>query len=96
MPSYRAPLRDLRFVLHEVFGAGVHFAAWPAHADIDADMVDAILDEAGKFASEVVLPLNAVGDAQGCRFDPGDGSVTTPPGFRLAYQRFTAGGRVCR
>ena len=85
-------MRDLRFVLHEVFDAGGHFAGWPAHADVDAATVDAILDEAGKFASQVVLPLNAVGDAQGCCFDPADGSVATPSGFKAAYEQFTAGG----
>jgi len=85
-------LRDLRFVLHEVFDACGHFAGWPAHADVDAATVDAILEEAGKFASEVVLPLNAVGDAQGCRFDPANGSVRTPTGFKAAYEQFAAGG----
>ena len=80
MPSYAPPLRDVRFVLDRLLDL-----------DVDADLVDAILTEAGRFAAEVVAPLNPVGDRVGCQRNP-DGSVTTPPGFREAYAQYRDSG----
>ena len=69
MPSYTPPLRDMQFVLHELLGVVDQFKALPRHADIDADTFNAVLEEGGKFASEVLAPLNAVGDEEGCTLD---------------------------
>ena len=65
MPIYKTPLRDMRFVMFELLDAEREFKAMPAHADLDADTVNAVLEEAAKFAEQVVFPLNAVGDIQG-------------------------------
>lgn len=92
MPSYRPPLRDLAFVLHEVLDAGTAFKAMPAHADLDDDTLQAVLAEAGRFCAEVVAPLNRAGDREGCRLDPASHQVTTPAGFADAYRQYVAGG----
>jgi len=92
MPSYTPPLRDMRFVLHEVFDVVAALKALPAHAEIDAETIDAVLEEGGKFASEVLAPLNAVGDVEGCKLDPATHEVTTATGFRAAYQTYVEGG----
>jgi hypothetical protein len=65
MPTYTPPLRDMQFVMHEVLKVCDDFKAMPRHADIDAETIDAVLEEAGKFASEVALPLNISGDTEG-------------------------------
>lgn len=91
MAIYRAPLRELQFVLHEVLDAPAVWAALPRYAELDADLVDAVLEEGGKIACEVLLPLNRSGDEQGCQFQPG-GVVTTPDGFKAAYQQFREAG----
>ncbi|MGB1581115.1 MAG: acyl-CoA dehydrogenase N-terminal domain-containing protein, partial [Nevskiales bacterium] len=82
MPVYSPPTRDMQFVLHEMLDVENAFKAMPAHEDIDADMVNQIIEEAGKFCSEVVFPLNQSGDEEGCRFN--NGEVTTPKGFKEA------------
>ena len=92
MPSYQAPLRDMQFVLHELLDVTSDFAAMPAHQDLDADTVNAVLDEAGKFASEVLTPTNMVGDSQGCVLDRATHEVRTPDGFKAAYEQYCAGG----
>ena len=92
MPSYTPPLRDLQFVLHDVLRAGDVYRSLPPHAEIDAPTIDAILEEGGKFASEVVAPLNRGGDEEGCRLVPATNEVHTPAGFREAYARFVEGG----
>ena len=92
MPSYTPPLRDMRFVLHEVLGVVDEFKQLPAHAEVDAETIDAVLEEAGKFASEVLAPLNAVGDAEGCTLDREARTVRTPKGFKEAYATFVEGG----
>src|SRR5512140_1571467 len=89
MSSYSAPLKDMRFVIKELVGLGP-ISAMPECADVTADLVDAVLDEAGKFASEVLDPLNCSGDREGARF--AEGNVIAPQGFRQAYQQFIAGG----
>ncbi|MCW5725139.1 MAG: acyl-CoA dehydrogenase C-terminal domain-containing protein [Maricaulaceae bacterium] len=90
MPSYRAPVRDYRFLLHEVLDLS-QYANLPGFADAPADLIDAILDEAAKLAEGVLAPLNRVGDTEGCK-RAGDGSVTTPKGFKDAYKQFSEGG----
>ncbi len=89
MPSYNAPLRDMRFVMDEVFDFAGSYAA---HGLTDAtpDLVDAVLEESAKFASEVLAPLNRTGDEEGCHFE--DGVVTTPKGFKEAYQQYVENG----
>ena len=92
MPVYNPPLRDMQFVMHEVLGITDDFKAMPRHAEVDADTVNAILEEGGKFASEVLLPLNRVGDEEGCRLDRETHEVKTPTGFKAAYAQYVEGG----
>ena len=92
MPAYTPPLRDLRFVLHELLDVTQALKALPAHADIDAETIDAVLEEGGKFAAEVLFPLNASGDAQGCTLDKATHEVTAPAGFKEAYAKYVEGG----
>jgi alkylation response protein AidB-like acyl-CoA dehydrogenase len=92
MAHYTPPLRDLQFVLHELFDMTAEFAQIPAYADFDADTVNAVLEEGGKFASEVVFPLNLSGDAEGCSLDKASHDVTAPSGFKEAYAQYVAGG----
>ena len=91
MPSYTPPLRDMKFVLHEMLNVEMHLKQLPPHADIDADTIDSVLEEGGKFCAEVLAPLNSIGDREGCTFHK-DGSVTTPKGFKEAYQQFIEAG----
>ncbi len=88
--TYRAPLRDMRFVLERVLQAPASWAACPAFAELDADTAAAVLEEAARFASEVLQPLNAVGDREGCTLQA-DG-VHTPAGFAATYAAFVQGG----
>ena len=92
MPSYVPPLRDMRFVLHEVLDAVGVLKSLPAHADVDAETIDAVIEEAGKFASQVLAPLNPVGDAEGCKLDAATHEVRTPTGFKEAYAKYVEGG----
>ncbi|MEO9066612.1 MAG: acyl-CoA dehydrogenase family protein, partial [Caldimonas sp.] len=92
MPTYHPPLRDMRFVLHEVFDVVGTLKTLPAHADVDADTIDAVLEEGGKFASEVLAPINASGDEQGCTLDKATHEVTPPKGFKAAYEKYVEGG----
>ncbi|WP_342246785.1 acyl-CoA dehydrogenase C-terminal domain-containing protein [Pseudomonas sp. OTU5201] len=93
MPQYCAPLRDLRFVLHEVFDAPSIWARLPALAErVDADTADAILEEAAKVTGQLIAPLNRSGDEEGAQWQ--DGVVTTPTGFKQAYTTYIEGGWV--
>ena len=92
MPSYTPPLRDMQFVLHELLEVANDFKQIPNYADIDADTVNAVLEEGGKFAAEVTFPLNVSGDTQGCSIDQASHAVTTPKGFKEAYAKYIAGG----
>ena len=92
MPSYTPPLRDMQFVMHELLHVTDDFKAIPRHADIDAQTIDAVLEQAGKFATEVIFPLNISGDTQGCSIDQATHEVTAPKGFKQAYAQFVQGG----
>jgi len=89
MAEYLAPLRDMAFVLHEIAGLE-RIAQLPGCEEASADVVEAILAEAARFAGEVLSPLNRVGDRTGARCH--DGAVAMPPGFGEAYRQFAAGG----
>ena len=92
MPVYNPPLRDMQFVLHELLDVSSALQAMPKHADVDPDTINAVLEEGGKFAAEVVFPLNISGDAQGCKLDRDTHEVTPPDGFKAAYDQYVAGG----
>ena len=92
MPTYKAPVEDVKFLLNDVFHME-RYGNMPGFADASPDVVAAILEEAAKFAEEVVTPLNRVGDLESCTRHP-DGSVTTPKGFKEAYRQMIDGGWV--
>ena len=92
MPQYTPPLRDMQFVLHELIDVTATFREIPAHADVDVDTVNAILEEGGKFAAQVVFPLNRSGDEEGCTLDKSTHEVRTPAGYRAAYAQYVEGG----
>ncbi|UVM23703.1 acyl-CoA dehydrogenase C-terminal domain-containing protein [Pseudomonas wadenswilerensis] len=93
MPEFNAPLRDMRFVLHEVFHGPALWARLPALAErVDADTATAILEEAAKITGQLLAPLNRSGDEQGVAFEAG--AVRTPDGFRQAWQTYRDGGWV--
>ncbi|MDP1612200.1 MAG: acyl-CoA dehydrogenase [Sulfuritalea sp.] len=89
--TYSAPLADMRFLLQEVAGLS-EIAQLPGCEEATPDLVDAVLEEAGKFAAGVLAPLNSVGDRESCRLE--DGKVVTPPGWSEAYKAFAEGGWV--
>jgi alkylation response protein AidB-like acyl-CoA dehydrogenase len=89
MPSYKAPLSDIRFVLHDYLNISGQ-TALKGFSEVTPDLVDAILEEGAKFAEQVLQPLNRVGDLEGCRFE--NGVVRTPKGFKEAYKVYAEGG----
>ncbi len=92
MPTYTPPLRDMQFVMHEVLKVSDELKALPPHADVDADTINAVLEEGGKFAAEVAFPINISGDTEGCTLDRTTHEVTTPKGFKDAYAKYVEGG----
>ncbi|NNJ14917.1 acyl-CoA dehydrogenase [Pseudomonas putida CSV86] len=93
MPEFNAPLRDMRFVLHEVFQGPAQWARLPAlAATVDGETADAILEEAAKITGQLIAPLNRSGDEQGVGFEAGQ--VTTPEGFKDAWRTYREGGWV--
>ena len=90
MPIYQAPTRDTRFVINEVLKLETYHNL-PGFEHATPDMIDTVVDEFGKFVSEVLAPLNPVGDREGCTRHA-DGSVTTPTGFKAAFDHFRAAG----
>jgi alkylation response protein AidB-like acyl-CoA dehydrogenase len=90
MWRYEPPLRDIRFVFDELLGLPRQWARLPAFAELDGDTAQQVVEQAGRFAAEVLSPLNAVGDLEGCTLK--DGEVSTPRGFRAAYRAFVDAG----
>jgi alkylation response protein AidB-like acyl-CoA dehydrogenase len=91
MPIYSPPLRDQQFVMHELLGAAEQLKRMPRYHEVDADVINHVLEEAGHFCAEELLPINRSGDEEGCTFDPQTKAVRTPKGFREAYDHFRAG-----
>ena len=92
MPIYTAPTKDMQFVLHDLFGAEATLTPLAGGEGHTRDLLDAVLEEAARFNEQVLAPLNASGDAEGCRFDKATATVTTPKGFREAYRTYVEGG----
>ncbi len=88
MPHYNAPTKDMQYVLNDVLD--VKNSSIPGYSDLDADFLSAILEEAGKITSQVLAPLNAVGDQEGCHFE--NGVIRTPAGFKDAFEQVKEGG----
>ncbi|MEN5190899.1 acyl-CoA dehydrogenase C-terminal domain-containing protein [Luteimonas sp. TWI414] len=91
MSTYHAPLTDIRFALHDVLQVESLFAAL-GFEDANRETVDAVLDECARLCETVLAPLNRIGDEQGVRYDKATGAVTTPDGFKDAYDQFAQGG----
>ncbi len=91
MSTYNAPLNDIRFTLFDLLDAEALFARL-GKTEATRDIVDAVLEESARFAETVLTPLNRVGDEIGCKYDKATGAVTTPPGFKQAYEQFVEGG----
>lgn len=90
MATYRAPLADMRFLLTDVFQAESLFASMPDTAEVSEDLINAIVDEAGKIAEGLLSPINQTGDQIGCKLE--NGAVSTPEGFKQAYKAYAEGG----
>src|SRR4029078_9687482 len=92
MPEFKVPLRDIKFLTHEALDYPGHYKklGLPGSDQVDADTINAVIEEMTKLAEDVIAPLNRSGDEQGCRLE--NGEVTTPKGFKEAYQQFAAGG----
>ena len=92
MPIYKAPINETLFILDELLGID-QYAALPRFADASPDIVAAVLEEGAKFVEDITHPLNQIGDETGCTRNE-DGSVTTPPGFKNAYEQLAEGGWI--
>ncbi|HWU95087.1 MAG TPA: acyl-CoA dehydrogenase family protein, partial [Sphingomonas sp.] len=90
MPQYTPPVRDTRFILEQVIGLD-RYANLPGFENATPDTVDAVLEQGGQFVAEVLFPINHSGDQEGCKRHD-DGSVTTPAGFKDAYNQFVESG----
>ena len=89
MAVYQAPLREIRFVLYELFD-GAELARLPGYEQATPELIDAVLEEAAKLCERELFPLNLSGDAEGCHFE--NGIVRTPKGFKEAYRIYADGG----
>ncbi len=92
MAQYTPPLRDMQFVMHELHHVEAALREIPPHTDIDAATLDQLMEEMGKFCSKVLFPLNHSGDREGCHYDRTTQSVTTPRGYKEAYQQYVEAG----
>ena len=90
MPAYKAPVRDIRFLMNEVFDYPAHYKTLSNGESADSDTIDMIIEGAADFCENILSPLNQSGDEEGCHFK--DGEVTTPKGFKEAYDQFVQGG----
>ncbi|MCH2041682.1 MAG: acyl-CoA dehydrogenase C-terminal domain-containing protein [Saccharospirillaceae bacterium] len=90
--TYKAPLRDMQFALYEVLNGDQVLPSLPGFEDSTREIMDAVLTEGAKLAENVMAPLNMPGDREGCQYDPETKAVTTPKGFREAYQQFAENG----
>ena len=84
---YNPPLRDISFVVNEVLSAPDALKALPPYAEFDADTYTQVIEEAGKFCAEVLLPINMSGDQEGCTYNRDDKSVRTPKGYKAAWDK---------
>ena len=89
MPIYKAPLEDMRFVLHELYDSKT-IAQLPGCEEFTPELMDSVLEEAAKLSEEVLFPINQTGDLEGCTYE--NGVVRTPSGFKEAYNAFRDGG----
>lgn len=92
MNQYTPPVDELVFVIDKVLKASDQWSQIPAFEDIDMDLAQEVINQAGRFASEVISPINLSGDSEGCSWDPESGKVTTPKGYVDAWQQFVEGG----
>ena len=92
MGQYVAPVRDMQFVLHELLQVENELKQLPRHAEVDADIINQVLEEGGKFTSDILFPLNRSGDHEGCRLNQETHEVTTPKGFKEAYRQYVEAG----
>ncbi|HFP7024665.1 TPA: acyl-CoA dehydrogenase C-terminal domain-containing protein [Acinetobacter baumannii] len=86
MHQYKAPIRDIQFVLHDLLQVEKLYASLPPYAEVNKELIDSILATSAEFAENEVAPLNRIGDEEGCKFE--NGYVTTPTGFKQAYKQF--------
>ncbi len=90
MPAYRAPIRDIQFVMNELLDSQSFLQNLPKYSEVDEELLNAIVEEGAKFAETILSPLNRTGDEQGCQWQ--DGQVTTPQGFAEAYRQYVDSG----
>lgn len=88
--NYKVPLKDLKFVMNDILDMPSHYQKFTKGQTAEPDLVEAVLEEAAKFCENELAPLNVIGDEEGCKFD--NGEVSTPPGFKEAYEQFVANG----
>lgn len=90
MSEYKAPIKNINFLINDVFNYEDHYKSFSSYEDASPDMVDAIITECAKFCEGELAPINQIGDKEGCKFN--DGEVTTPTGFKEAYQQYLEAG----
>lgn len=88
---FKTPLKDISFILNDVLGAEKHYKQF-GKEEVNRELITNIAEECASFSETVLAPLNATGDAEGCKYNPKDASVTTPKGFKEAYAEYAKGG----